>query len=108
MGTLVAFTMVAVSVLILRYVPPDEVPLPASLQDSIDSVSLQYGSISQDISGDDPKASAGSSKDSSKRLLDSVDIMVELPLIEKQLPLVNCKFVFVFVFFEKKHLPMKD
>lgn len=98
MGTLVAFTMVAVSVLILRYVPPDEVPLPASLQDSIDSVSLPYGSISQDIRGDDPKASAGSSKDSSKRLLDSVDIMVELPLIEKQLPLVNCKFVFVFLF----------
>lgn len=88
-GTLVAFTMVAISVLILRYVPPDEVPLPASLQDSIDSVSLPYGSISQDISGGDPKASAGSSKDSSKPLLDSVDIMVELPLIEKQLPLVN-------------------
>jgi cationic amino acid transporter 1 len=101
--------MVAISVLILRYVPPDEVPLPASLQDSIDSVSLPYGSISQDISGDDPKASAGSSTDSSKPLLDSVDIMVELPLIEKQLPLVNCKFVCLFVFFfEKKHLPMKD
>lgn len=98
MGTLVAFTMVAISVLILRYVPPDEVPLPASLQDSIDSVCLPYGSISQDISGGDPKASAGSSKDSSKPLLDSVDIMVELPLIEKQLPLVNCKSVFFFFF----------
>lgn len=42
MGTLLAFTMVAVSVLILRYVPPDEVPLPSSLQAAIDSVSLRY------------------------------------------------------------------
>ncbi|KAL8489035.1 hypothetical protein ACS0TY_025079 [Phlomoides rotata] len=41
-GTLLAFTMVAISVLILRYVPPDEVPLPTSFQDAIDSVSLQY------------------------------------------------------------------
>ncbi|XP_004288380.1 PREDICTED: cationic amino acid transporter 2, vacuolar-like [Fragaria vesca subsp. vesca] len=88
-GTLVAFTMVAISVLILRYVPPDEVPLPASLQDSIDSVSLRHGSNSQDISGDDPKGSVGSSKDSSKPLLDKVDILVDLRLIEKQLPLVN-------------------
>ncbi|KAJ3674784.1 hypothetical protein LUZ60_005400 [Juncus effusus] len=41
-GTLLAFTMVAVSILILRYVPPNEVPLPASLQESIDSVSLFF------------------------------------------------------------------
>ena len=34
MGTLLAFTIVAVSILILRYVPPDEVPLPSSLQAS--------------------------------------------------------------------------
>lgn len=45
-GTLLAFTMVAISVLILRYVPPDEVPLPSSLQESIDSVSLLYGQSS--------------------------------------------------------------
>ncbi|PON36558.1 Amino acid/polyamine transporter [Parasponia andersonii] len=42
-GTLLAFTTVAASVLILRYVPPDEMPLPSSLQGSIDSVSLQFG-----------------------------------------------------------------
>ncbi|KAM7279419.1 hypothetical protein ACFE04_006553 [Oxalis oulophora] len=42
-GTLLAFTLVAISVLVLRYVPPAEVPLPSSLQDSIDSVSLKYG-----------------------------------------------------------------
>ncbi|CAN1246080.1 Cationic amino acid transporter 4, vacuolar [Linum grandiflorum] len=35
-GTLLAFTAVAVSVLILRYVPPDVVPVPSSLHGSID------------------------------------------------------------------------
>nr|ACG43321.1 high-affinity cationic amino acid transporter 1 [Zea mays] len=33
-GTLLAFTVVAVSILILRYVPPYEVPLPPSMQES--------------------------------------------------------------------------
>ena len=33
-GTLLAFTVVAVSILILRYVPPDEVPLPPSMRES--------------------------------------------------------------------------
>lgn len=42
MGTLLAFTTVAVSVLILRYVPPDEVPLTSGLQESIGSVSSQF------------------------------------------------------------------
>ncbi|KAF2538570.1 hypothetical protein F2Q70_00001379 [Brassica cretica] len=42
-GTLLAFTMVAISVLILRYVPPDELPLQASLQERIDSVSFIPG-----------------------------------------------------------------
>ncbi|CAD6206000.1 unnamed protein product [Miscanthus lutarioriparius] len=36
-GTLLAFTIVAVSILILRYVPPDEVPLPPSMQESFRS-----------------------------------------------------------------------
>lgn len=51
MGTLLAFTMVAISVLILRYVTPDEVPLPSSLQESIDSVSLLYGQSSVSVNG---------------------------------------------------------
>lgn len=41
-GTLLAFTTVAISILILRYVPPDVVPLPSSLQETIDSVSYRY------------------------------------------------------------------
>ncbi|XP_022899590.1 cationic amino acid transporter 2, vacuolar-like [Olea europaea var. sylvestris] len=45
-GTLVAFTVVAISVLILRYVPPDEVPLSPSFQEAIDSVSVRYSSSS--------------------------------------------------------------
>lgn len=48
-GTLLAFTMVAISVLILRYVPPDEVPLPPSFQGSIESVSFRYASHENDV-----------------------------------------------------------
>lgn len=92
-GTLLAFTMVAICVLILRYVPPDEVPLPSSLQESIDSVSLWHGRNSHEISEEDPNAHVGSSKESTKPLLDKVDILVELPLFEKQLPFVDCKFL---------------
>ncbi|GFP91087.1 cationic amino acid transporter 2 vacuolar [Phtheirospermum japonicum] len=42
LGTLVAYTVVAISVLILRYVPPDKVPIPLSFQEAIDSVSLRH------------------------------------------------------------------
>ncbi|KAL6005189.1 Carnitine O-acetyltransferase mitochondrial [Asimina triloba] len=50
-GTLLAFTIVAVSILILRYVPPDEVPLPSSLQETVDSVSSQYSAQAGDDQG---------------------------------------------------------
>ncbi|XP_020104632.1 cationic amino acid transporter 3, mitochondrial-like isoform X2 [Ananas comosus] len=43
-GTLLAFTAVAISILILRYVPPDEVPIPSSLRESIESASLHSSS----------------------------------------------------------------
>lgn len=89
-GTLLAFTMVAISVLILRYVPPDEVPLPSSLRDSIDSLSLQYGKSTQDISGEDSKVNVGTSKDSAIPLLGKEDASAEFPLIAKQLFLGNC------------------
>ncbi|GLJ17852.1 hypothetical protein SUGI_0312190 [Cryptomeria japonica] len=43
-GTLLAFTIVAVSILILRYVPPDGVPVSASLQESADVETLPQSS----------------------------------------------------------------
>ena len=89
MGTLLAFTMVAISVLILRYVPPDEVPMPSSLQETINSFSLQYG-CSKKMNGEDFE---DSDKDSSKPLIGEVVVSVEIPLIAKRLPLGNCKFL---------------
>ncbi|XVF30727.1 hypothetical protein REPUB_Repub16aG0083500 [Reevesia pubescens] len=79
-GTLLAFTMVAISVLILRYVPPDEVPLPSSLQESIDSVTLRYRD-SQVISAEKPEISSG---ESSQPLLGSKNVAVACPILEKQ------------------------
>ncbi|MBA0716127.1 hypothetical protein Golax_014988, partial [Gossypium laxum] len=82
-GTLLAFTMVAISVLILRYVPPDEVPFPSSLQESIDSVTLRY---SQRISGKNPEANPETSTfvDSSQPLLGNKNVAVDCLIIEKQ------------------------
>lgn len=87
-GTLLAFTMVAISVLILRYVPPDEVPLPSSLQESIDSVTLRYRDAKV-ISGDSSKLSA--SGDSSRPLLGNKNVAVDCPILEKAL--ASCKFL---------------
>lgn len=62
-GTLLAFTMVAISVLILRYVPPDEVPVPSTLQSSIDSVSSQFSQSSLSISGENLVVHVGTMKE---------------------------------------------
>lgn len=91
-GTLLAFTMVAISVLILRYVPPEVVPVPSSLQASIDSVSLLYKSSSSstnDVEGHNPKDSISSDTESTKLLLGKMDEPVVYPLIPKQ---AACKF----------------
>ncbi|XP_010054902.2 cationic amino acid transporter 2, vacuolar [Eucalyptus grandis] len=78
-GTLLAFTMVAISVLILRYVPPDVVPLPSSLQESIDAYS-----DAQESSGIISQVSGGSSKDSTQPLLGKKDASIDYPiLVEK-------------------------
>ncbi|KAG0497212.1 hypothetical protein HPP92_001903 [Vanilla planifolia] len=50
-GTLLAFTIVAISILILRYVPPDEVPLPLSFQGSMASVVFQCDSHEKNVEG---------------------------------------------------------
>lgn len=87
-GTLLAFTMVAISVLILRYIPPDEVPLPTSFQDAIDSVSLRYSNT----------GSPGDSDMETKVYTKPVPVLVskvttfEYPLIEKAAGQLNCKF----------------
>ncbi|GKV30512.1 hypothetical protein SLEP1_g39317 [Rubroshorea leprosula] len=81
-GTLLAFTMVAISVLILRYVPPDEVPLPSSLQGSIDSLSLQYARDNQVSRKGKTKMST--SIDATQPLLGKNKAAVDYPVIEKQ------------------------
>ncbi|XP_010521086.1 PREDICTED: cationic amino acid transporter 2, vacuolar-like [Tarenaya hassleriana] len=77
-GTLMAFTMVAISVLILRYVPPDEVPLPSSLQEKIDSVSFK--SNGENSSSDN----LGTSRGSKQPLLSKPDASVDYPVMEKK------------------------
>ncbi|KAE8099755.1 hypothetical protein FH972_017710 [Carpinus fangiana] len=80
-GTLLAFTTVAVSVLILRYVPPDEVPLPSSLHESIDSMSSRFSGDIQEVDCDNVKNPAGSCH--RNNLHDQGDALVGYPLIEK-------------------------
>lgn len=85
MGTLLAFTTAAVSVLILRYVPPNEVPLPLSLQESIQSVSSQYvGYIEESDSKilQDPSVSCGNY---SQCLHEKVEALLGCPLIKKDI-----------------------
>ncbi|XP_021717076.1 cationic amino acid transporter 2, vacuolar-like isoform X1 [Chenopodium quinoa] len=74
-GTLLAFTMVAISLLIIRYVPPDVVPLPSSLQDSIDAVTLRYNDFTKDF---------GTSEDIAKPLLGGATVEASFPLLLKQ------------------------
>ncbi|KAG6696829.1 hypothetical protein I3842_09G168500 [Carya illinoinensis] len=81
-GTLLAFTTVAVSVLILRYVPPDEVPLPSSLQESIDSMSLRFSGDIQEV--DYNKSKDPTDSHHSQYLHDKGDASLGYPLIEKR------------------------
>ncbi|XP_018833429.2 cationic amino acid transporter 4, vacuolar-like [Juglans regia] len=81
-GTLLAFTTVAVSVLILRYVPPDEVPLPSSLQESIDSMSLRFSDDIQEV--DYNKSNDPADSYHSQYLHDKGDASLGSPLIEKR------------------------
>ncbi|XP_022853168.1 cationic amino acid transporter 2, vacuolar-like [Olea europaea var. sylvestris] len=90
-GTLVAFTTVAISVLILRYVPPDEVPLPSSFQGAIDSVLTRYSSSSsKEVDVENSKANAITSSDNIP-LLVSKETPVGYPIVEKAA--VRCNFV---------------
>ncbi|KAG6411676.1 hypothetical protein SASPL_129760 [Salvia splendens] len=75
-GTLLAFTMVAISVLILRYIPPDVVPIPSSLQEAVDSVSSKYSEA------DDADAKAITPEDHVPVLVNK-DAPLEDPLLDK-------------------------
>ncbi|XVF56807.1 hypothetical protein PTKIN_Ptkin06aG0150100 [Pterospermum kingtungense] len=81
-GTLLAFTMVAISVLVLRYVPPDVVPLPSSLQESIDSVTLRYSRDNQVIFGENSEMSTSGGS--------SQPLLVDCPVVEKQEAQASC------------------
>ena len=89
-GTLLAFTMVAISLLIIRYVPPDVVPLPSSLQDSIDAVTLRYNDFTKDF---------GTSEDIAKPLLGGATVEASFPLLLKQVADGSCKFIQHSTFF---------
>ncbi|KAL5059000.1 hypothetical protein RYX36_030604 [Vicia faba] len=81
-GTLLAFTTVAVSVLIIRYVPPNEIPIPASLLTSVDPLLNQSsGDIEEEttMSLEDPASHFDNS-----HLHDKPDIRLEHPLIIKE------------------------
>ncbi|XP_027351130.1 cationic amino acid transporter 2, vacuolar-like [Abrus precatorius] len=80
-GTLLAFTVVAISVLILRYIPPDEVPLPPSLLNSIDSVSKKYSLSNVDTD-------VGTSEDTAPLIVNE-DVSIDHPLIAKHLAVVK-------------------
>ncbi|KAI3721882.1 hypothetical protein L2E82_32901 [Cichorium intybus] len=86
-GTLLAFTMVAISVLILRYVPPNEVPLPSSLQAAIDSVSLRYSNTVSteeiDVEVSKGHGQTGVSGEKNVDISKKGDTSAEYPLIAK-------------------------
>ncbi|KAL6637205.1 hypothetical protein ACP70R_024777 [Stipagrostis hirtigluma subsp. patula] len=78
-GTLLAFIIVAVSILILRYVPPDEVPLPPSMQESF--------LVNQECDGEKARNPLA---DKNCNTSQTQDVIVEIesvkdPLIQKRL-----------------------
>ena len=96
-GTLLAFTTVAISVLILRYVPPEEVPLVSSLQEPLDSVTSQFHHDTQDIGTETSKNLLGSCEDHRQPLLGEEESLIGYPLNKKELAqgntIVRCSFL---------------
>ncbi|MCL7042236.1 hypothetical protein MKW94_007731 [Papaver nudicaule] len=82
-GTLLAFTIVAISILILRYVPPDTVPLSQSFLGSIDPIPSY--SINQETDGGNQINHVATSSDYNKKSLIQEEASVDYPLIVKQL-----------------------
>ncbi|KAI6673586.1 hypothetical protein NL676_001492 [Syzygium grande] len=82
-GTLLAFTTVAVSVLILRYVPPDEVPLTSGLQESIGSVSSQFNNDLKGTASMDFGYSAVPSNEGDWLLVETSECSIEDDAMQK-------------------------
>lgn len=78
-GTLLAFTMVAISVLILRYIPPNKIPVPPSLQGSIVVIEV----VNEDESV--------STSEDTKPLDVTRDFPIDHPLISSHLVIGNCE-----------------
>lgn len=86
--------MVAISMLILRYVPPDVVPIPSSLQEAVESVSMKYrdSSSSGDSDAEDASVKAVKSEEPVPVLV-SKEASLEDPLLEKAAAQLKCKFI---------------
>lgn len=82
-GTLLAFTTVAVSILIIRYVPPDEVPLTSGLQESIGSVSSQFNNDLKGTASTDIGYSVVSSKEDNQLLIETSESSIEEDIMQK-------------------------
>lgn len=85
MGTLLAFTTVAVSVLILRYVPPNEVPLSSSVQESIESASFLIGGCTEESDSKIVQDSSVSCENYSQCLHERTNALLHCPLIKKDI-----------------------
>lgn len=83
-GTLLSFTIVSISILIIRYVPPDEVPLPSSLQVPTFVGSLECSDIVEEVDGENSEKHVGTSRDEIQPLLRNGNLDVGHPLIIKQ------------------------
>jgi hypothetical protein len=81
-GTLIAFTISAVIVLIVRYIPPVEVPWPHSRQEPIDSESMEYGWSHLETNEND---------ENQKPLLVKEDVSTDYPLIAQYLAKDKCE-----------------
>ncbi|XP_058737778.1 cationic amino acid transporter 4, vacuolar-like [Vicia villosa] len=81
-GTLLAFTTVAVSVLIIRYVPPNEVPIPSSLLTCVDPLLNQSSGDIEEETTMSPVDLASYFDNS--HLHDKPDVWLEHPLIIKE------------------------
>lgn len=84
MGTLLAFTTVAISVLILRYVPPHESPLPSSLQEAINSTLSQLDGESQETDSNVLGDSSGFHENNIQDSSDKGNNALTYPLIESE------------------------